>query len=285
MRYGVIDVGSNSVRLMLSENGITDYKLVKTTRLAGSVINGNIDFSMAKNTVDAFCDFVKKAKKDGADKVYAFATAAVRNAANGREFAKIIEKESGVELQILSGGEEAEIGYVGALDGKDGCVVDIGGASTEIAAVSGGKKIYGKSVNVGAVSLTALCGEDRLKAEKIAQEKIEEFGNVPVGKVYGIGGTATSVASMLAKLKEYDPKITHGYVVFASKLKELKEKLYATPLEERRSIIGLQPERADIIQSGVCILFTLCRYLGIDKITVSERDNLEGFIALKTEKK
>lgn len=285
MKYGVIDVGSNSVRLMFGENGITHYKLVKTTRLASKTVNGNIDFSLAKDTVNAVCDFVKKAEKDGADTIYAFATAAVRNAANGKEFARMIRDKSGIELQILSGEEEAESGYAGALDGKDGCVIDIGGASTEIAVVFGGKKVYGKSVNIGAVSLTSVCGENEVEAEKFALKKVEEFGSVPEGKVYGIGGTATSVASMLAELKEYDPKITHGYVVYADKLKELKEKLYATPIEERRRIVGLQPERADIIQSGVCILFTLCRYLGADRLTVSERDNLEGFIALKTEKK
>ena len=96
MKYGIIDVGSNSVRLMISENGVTLGKEIKTTRLAEKTNDsGEIDFSAAKNTVEAFCFFVRKAKERGVDKVYAFATAAVRRAKNGVAFAKLLENETG----------------------------------------------------------------------------------------------------------------------------------------------------------------------------------------------
>lgn len=284
MKYGIIDVGSNSVRLMISENGVMLGKEIKTTRLAEKTNDsGEIDFSAAKNTVEAFCFFVRKAKERGVDKVYAFATAAVRRAKNGVAFAKLLENETGVPVEIVSGELEAEIGIKGALNGKDGGVIDIGGASTEIAVVKNGVKIYGKSVPTGAVTLTTACGSDELRAKSVVCEKIKEFGVVPDCEFYCIGGTATSLASVSLGLKTYDPRKIQGYRLEKSALFNLKDKLYGLSLEEKKRLSGLQPERADIIQSGAAILCAIAEYVGASGFIVSESDNLEGYLALKTE--
>lgn len=285
MKYGVIDIGSNSVRLMMNENGQTLYKDISTTRLAQAKDeNGDINFIAAKPTIEAVSRYVKKARAENADKIYAFATAAVRLSDNGEEFCLRVKSEAGIDVEILSGESEARAGYVGALDKKDGGVIDIGGASTEIAVVKNGERIYGKSVDIGAVTLTRKALNDELVATAKAKEKILAFGDVPRSDFYCIGGTATSAAAMLLGLSVYDPNKTHGYKIEYKNLVALKKRLYSMTSEERKKINGLQPERADIIQSGICILCELADYLKVDKFTVSERDNLEGFLALKTEK-
>lgn len=285
MKYGVIDIGSNSVRLMLSKDGKTLYKLVETTRLASTIKDGCIDFPSAQNTIDAVARFYKIAKEEKADEIFAFATAATRNAKNGAEFLSRIKATCEILPEILSGELEAEAGYRGALEGKDGGVIDVGGASTEIAVVKDGKKIYGKSVPVGAVTLTRLCGENEEKADESVIKYVESFGTVPQTDFYCIGGTATSVAATLLGLEIYDADKTHGFIVRTAELAALKKRLYSLPIKERKKLKGLQPERADIIQSGTNILCGLTSYLNIEKFTVSEKDNLEGYLAIKTEKK
>ena len=286
MKYGVIDVGSNSVRLMLSENGRTIYKLIETTRLASSLDeNGFIELKAAENTLLAFSSFAERAKEEGVDKLYAFATAAVRKAKNGGEFVKLIYERCGVPVEILSGEQEAEAGFKGALCGKDGGVIDIGGASTEIAVVKNGEKVYGKSVNIGAVTLTKTCGENGVLAEKTVKQALKEFGSVPKSGFFAIGGTATSIAAICLKLTKYDPVKVDGFVLEKSELNRLKDKLYSTSVEDRKKIAGLQPQRADIIQSGAAILCGVSDLLGLEKITISEKDNLEGYLLIKTEQK
>lgn len=287
MRYAVIDVGSNSVRLMISENGKTLSKEIKTTRLASRLnARGELDIAAAENTVQAVRSFVKRAETLAVDKVYAFATAAVRKAKNGDKLVARIRESCGIVTEILSGEEEAEAGYKGALSGKDGGVIDIGGASTEIAVVSGGVKVYGKSVDLGAVSLTALCGENETLADERVREAVKSFGSVPPAcGFYAIGGTATSIAAMLIGSEIYDSEKTHGYKIEKSDLFALKKRLYGMPAKMRKTIPGLQAERADIIQSGAAILSGLAEYLNAQEITVSERDNTEGYLMMKTEKK
>ena len=286
MKYGVIDVGSNSVRLMLSENGRTLYKLIETTRLASSLDeNGFIDLKAAENTLLAFSSFAERAKEEGVDKLYAFATAAVRKAKNGGEFVKLIYERCGVPVEILSGEQEAEAGFKGALCGKDGGVIDIGVASTEISVVKNGEKVYGKSVNIGAVTLTKTCGENGFLAEKTVKQALKEFGIVPKSSFFAIGGTATSIAAICLKLTKYDPVKVDGFVLEKSELNRLKDKLYSTSVEDRKKIAGLQPQRADIIQSGAAILCGVSDSLGLEKITISEKDNLEGYLLMKTEQK
>lgn len=287
MRYAVIDVGSNSVRLMISENGKTLSKEIKTTRLASRLnARGELDIAAAENTVQAVRSFVKRAETLAVDKVYAFATAAVRKAKNGDKLVARIRESCGIDTEILSGEEEAEAGYKGALSGKDGGVIDIGGASTEIAVVSGGVKVYGKSVDLGAVSLTALCGENETLADERVREVVKSFGSVPPAcGFYAIGGTATSIAAMLIGSEIYDSEKTHGYKIKKSDLFALKKRLYGMPAKMRKTIPGLQAERADIIQSGAAILSGLAEYLNAQEFTVSERDNTEGYLMMKTEKK
>ena len=143
---GVIDVGSNSVRALVLADGKFLYKDLITTRLGeGLAKTGEIAPAAANRTIDAISFFAKKIDGFSPSAVYAFATEAVRSGKNGEAFRQSVLVKTGVSLDVLSGEEEGEIGLLGALDGKDGGIIDIGGASTEISAAKKGKMLFAQS--------------------------------------------------------------------------------------------------------------------------------------------
>ena len=285
MKYGVIDIGSNSVRLMLSDGVNTLNKCVKTTRLAeGMGLEKIIKPEPMERTAQAVSTFYDYALKQKAGKIYVFATAAVRQAINGLEFVERVKSMCGIDVDVVLGDMEARIGLVGALNGKDGGIIDVGGASSEVTVSNCNKEIYGKSITIGAVAIKDVCGQDLELAKEMILNKIQEFGNIPFAEFYAIGGTATSLAAIVQELEPYDPKKTDGFVLDIDVLKALTEKLYKLPVKERKKLKGLQPERAEVIAGGAYLLYAIANKIGLDKIIVSEKDNLEGYLMLKMEK-
>ncbi len=285
MKYGVIDVGSNSVRLMLSDGKETLYKTVKTTQLAEKLVENNVLLPEAiERTVEAVSFFNQKAKSEGADKVCVFATAGVRQALNGSEFVRRVKDVCGLNVDVVSGEKEAFFGLTGALNGCDGGVLDVGGASTELITMENGEISFSKSVVIGAVRVKDACGQDRLLAEKFILEKIKEFGVFPKTQLVAIGGTATSIASLMQELDPYDPSKVDGYVVSLHNLLKLIDKLFSLNVKERKKLKGLQPERAEIIAGGCLIVYLMAKAVGVNEITISEKDNLEGYLKINMEK-
>ena len=284
MKFGVIDVGSNSVRLMMSENN-KSTKTIKITRLAEGMKEGALQGDAIFRTANAVSFFFEKAKSEGADEIFIFATAAVRMASNAQEFTNKVKALTGADVDVISGEEEAKIGFMGALYKSDGGIIDIGGASTEIVAVIGGEKRFAKSLNVGVVRLKDACGQDYSAVKKFVNEKIKEYGQIPFTNFYGIGGTATSLASIAQELEPYDPNKVDGYHLTRNKIEEISNKLFSLSIEERKALKGLQSDRAEVIAHGAVLLLAIVDMIGIDGIIVSERDNLEGYLALKLEKR
>lgn len=283
-KIAVIDIGSNSVRLMISKSGKTLYKKVEVTRLSQDMSEcGELSHASAERTAMAVLRFYDLAKQEKVKNVLAFATACVRNAVNGKEFIDNIYNACGLNVEIISGELEAKMGYVGALNGKDGGIIDIGGASTEVMVVAGGEKKYAKSVNVGVVKLFEKCDNDKNQTQKEVDERINEYGKIPSQDFYAIGGTATSLAAISQALSPYDPNKVHGYKLTASELERLTDNLFDLSVEEKRNLKGLQPQRAEVIAGGALLLLNLMKKIGIEYITVSESDNLEGYLRLKTE--
>ncbi len=281
----VIDVGSNSVRLMLSRNGVTLLKRVKVTKLAEGVANNSrLSATAIERTANAVNEFYIYAKSVGAEKVFVFATAGVRQAQNGAEFTDKVKDLCGLTVDVVSGEKEALLGAVGALYNTDGGVIDIGGASTEIIVLKDGNVLYSKSLDVGAVRLYDMFKDDKVRLSEYVKNKVTEFGNIGCSNFVAIGGTATSVASVLQKLQPYDPTKVDGFRLEKKDVCELSDKLFDMSVEERRKLQGLQPERAEIIASGVALLKFLMQYLRIDFLNVSEKDNLEGYLTFVSEK-
>ncbi len=285
MIYGVIDIGSNSVRLLLSDGTEKIYKKAKITALARGMGGARLILSeAAERTFEAVVEFVNEARNVGADEIFVFATAAVRNAANSREFTERLKVLTNIDVDVVSGGTEGYLGALGATGGNGG-VIDSGGASTEIAVMKDGASIYSLSVDVGCVNLTDVCEQNRFLADRVVSEKVALYGQVPCDKFYAIGGTATSLAAIDLELDVYDPTKIHGYFLSQNRLNELKEKLYSFSVGERERLKGLQPQRARVIASGSSILGGIVDYLGVDGVTVSENDNLEGYLKYVLEKK
>lgn len=282
MKYGVIDIGSNSVRLMISENGQTIKKYVKTTRLAENMeADNNLQDISIERTACAVSFFVNMAKEQNADKVYIFATAAVRQAKNKQVFISKVKDLTGIIVDVIEGELEARLGAIGALNGSDGGIIDVGGASSEVLIVKNGKIIYTKSLNIGAVKLFNLCGQDKEKILELVHKTVEEYGEIPTTTFFGIGGTATSIASMDLSLSVYNPKLVHGHVISIENILQLRNKLLNMSVEEKRNIVGLQKDRAEVIAGGVAIVYEILKRANTQKIIISENDNLEGYLEIK----
>ena len=281
---GIIDIGSNSVRLALSADGKTLYKRLKTTRLGeGLSLTGKLSAAAIERTASAVYDFYAQAKNDGADKVYAFATAAVRASSNGSEFTKYTKERYGIDVDVISGEIEARIALLGALGNSDGGIIDLGGASCEVTVRKGGSVVYTKSVDVGAVRLLDECGRDRDKLERYIGAKLKNYGQFDASKyeMYGVSGTATTLAAVKHKLKDYDPAIVHGTVLTVDDVGAFADKFFSMTVEEIKNLGEVVMWRADVIAGASLFLYRLMQYMNIPKMTVSENDNLEGYLIYK----
>lgn len=280
MKYGVIDIGSNSVRLLLWEDGCSIYKKLNTTRLGkGIEQSGRLTADAIDRTVRAVGEFEAQAMADGAQEVFAFATAAVRKAANGAEFTAKLFSRYGIQTDVISGEEEARIGFLGALGGRDGGIIDVGGASSEVTIGKNGKIIYAVSADIGAVRLLDMCRDDISLMDSFVRERIAVYGAVPFeGNMCAIGGTATSLVSIQKEMEVYDPAEVDGSVLFLGDVYDLADRLLGMTAEERRALKGMDPNRTDVIGGGAFLLGRIMEYVGADCVTVSEKDNQEGYI-------
>ena len=284
MKIAAIDIGSNSVRLMMWADGKTLYKRLNTTRLGeGLIATGVMGRDAMRRTAAAVSEFVGAALSEGAQRIYAFATAAVRSASNTREFVSLVRDVAGVDVDVISGEEEARIGILGAIGFGDGGIIDVGGASTEITLQRGGKRIYSHSANVGTVKLYDACGRDKSALSAYIRGAIAEYGGVLANglAVYAIGGTATTMASVSLGLPVYDPSKTDGFTITLSEAKSLADKILSLSVEQVKAMPGMEPKRADLIGGGCLLMCEVMGMLGIDRITVSEKDNLEGYVLSK----
>ena len=281
MIKSAIDIGSNSVRLGTFADGKTLYKRLATTRLGeGLSFTGAMKRENIVRTARAVCDFVRTAEGDGAEKLYVFATAAVRSASNRDEFLSLVRELCGIEVDVISGETEAEIALLGALPGGDGGIIDLGGASTEVILKKNGARVYARSVDVGAVSLYDLCGRDIAKLEKIIADKPKLYGGFSAAgeNMYGVSGTVVTLAAMKLGLKEYDGNAVQNIRLSVDEVENYAFGLLSTPVEKICEMLTVDSRRADIIGGGALLLARLMQNMNINELTVSDRDNLEGYI-------
>jgi len=278
-KKAVIDIGSNSVRLMMLADGKVLYKAVNTTRLGeGIAASPRLKAEAVERTAAAVAEFYARALEEGAEYVCAFATAAVRSAENGCEFVRRVKELCPLDVEVISGEEEAEIGILGALGFSDGGIIDVGGASTEIIVQRGGRVLYKKSVNIGVVRLKDMCGRDASALREAAQRAAAEYGKVPDGvPMYAIGGTATTLAAVLLQMKEYDSARITGTEITAAQMSALADRLSKMSVGEIAALPGVPLKRADVLGGGAVLFSVIMDRLGFEKIVVSDSDNLEGY--------
>lgn len=281
MIIGVIDIGSNSTRLMMSDTVNTLSKDVVTTRLGeGLAVSGVMSDYRMNMTADAVKEYVERAKKQGAEKVFVFATETVRSAKNRKEFTDLVYNKCGIVVDVIDGKTEATLGFNGAYHGVlPVAVVDIGGASTEITVGDASGIMYSVSRPIGCVRMRDKCGEDDRLLDDYIGSILEEYGDIPsVDKAIFVAGTASTVATMIKKIDVYDVKAVDNLYINSDELEELITLLKNTPLDKRNNIIGLPDGRRDIMYGGMLLIRNILKRLNLQGFFFSDRDNLEGYV-------
>jgi exopolyphosphatase / guanosine-5'-triphosphate,3'-diphosphate pyrophosphatase len=298
-RIAVVDIGSNSTRLLICEREgerITDEleRESTVTRLgAGVDADGRLAEESMERVYAALDSYQKLIDRHDAQIKIAVLTSAVRDAANGREFADTVKERYGLEPHVLSGDEEAKLTFLGAMSERDPAdetstvVVDIGGGSTEVVIGRGRKATFHVSTQAGVVRQTERhihddppteeeLDETREDVRETLRQGVPEEQRQPVEHAIAVAGTATSLGAIAQELEPYDPEKVHGYRLTRSECEEILTRLAAMPLDERREVPGLDPDRAPTIVAGVIILTEVLELFGLDEVEVSEHDILRG---------
>lgn len=282
MKYAVIDVGSNSVRLMVSDEEKSEYKKINTTRLAlGLTLTGNLDKERMTETADAIAQYANEAKLANCGATYVFATEAVRSANNMSEFVDMLASK-GIDIDVVASDVEAKLGFAGAYTHGTCCVLDIGGGSSEIAVGDMSGLSYAKSLPIGLMRIYDKCKEDVRLIDGYVESTIAKYGEVPkFENLLAIGGTATTFAAIKEKMKIYDPKIVDGYMLTKHDIEQMTAEIRKMDMAQRYELAGLERKRAGIIVGGGMLLTAIMTMLKCDFLTVRESDNLEGYLKYK----
>lgn len=283
MKYAVIDIGSNSIRLLITDGKQSLCRMLEITRLSeGLNKSGYLCDAAMERTRAAIVGFAEEAKRQGCDRLLPFATEAVRSAKNGKNFVDMLEKD-GIYIDVVSGDTEAKIGFFGAYEGGKIALVDIGGASTELAIGDENGIEYGKSLHVGSVRLKETFGEDVDAIKAYCDKTVGEYGakGITFDRLYSIGGSASTLASVDAELESYDEKTLHHRSLSRQRIKNLVDRIHSTPIEERDGIKGLEPGRKDVIVGSGILLLSIMDYLGAQEVINSETSNMEGYLRYK----
>lgn len=277
-KYAVIDIGSNSVRLMLWADG-TLYKKLFTTRLAAGMREGVLAEDAMARTADAvaacFCEGVREA---GRANTFAFATAAVRTAGNGGAFCARVREMCGLEIDVIPGETEALLGALGAFGNEDGGMIDIGGASTEVFVRQAGAAALAVSLPVGVVRLKDACGQDRSALAEAVTAAVRPLSGRRVDvPVYAVGGTACTLACLSLRTL-YSHDAVHGARLSRTWVRQEAEYLCARTVEEKKALAGMEEKRADVIAGGAVLLAGVMDALVLDEVIFSDEDNLEGYL-------
>jgi exopolyphosphatase/guanosine-5'-triphosphate,3'-diphosphate pyrophosphatase len=298
-RAAAIDVGSNSVKLVIGEMGEDGDLRILTERIrfsrlgAGLGVTGRLDQKGQGLTLAALAELLEEAEGQGVVGLRLVGTSALREASNGAQFLSRVRGDLGVELEILSEDEEARLSYLAvAFDPSLGaaqdhsCVVDIGGGSTELIWGEGLRVDFSRSVKLGAVRLT----EQFLRSDPPDRSELAQAVRYAEGwlreasagrrssRLAGVGGTVVNLARIGKGVPAQRTEEIHGAVMSASECCRVLDLLSGVRLAERRKLIGLDPQRADITVAGAIILERVLSVLGAVDLLVSVRGLRHGVL-------
>jgi exopolyphosphatase/guanosine-5'-triphosphate,3'-diphosphate pyrophosphatase len=297
-RYAVIDVGTNSVNFHLGERAAdgtwrTVVDRAEITRLGdGAGEDGRLQANAIERTADVVTEMVEEARRAGVLAVAAVGTAAHRAAPNASDFVDAVRTRSGLEVEIVSGEEEARLAYLAATSslpvaGGSLLVFDTGGGSSQFTFGHGERVDEQFSVHVGAVRFTEEFGLDAPVDEGRLAEALDAIsaalgpldGRSAPDMLIGMGGAVTNLAAVQHELAEYDPDVVRGTRLERAEVERQIELYRTRSADERRGIVGLQPKRAEVILAGACIVMTVMRKLDAASLTVSDRGLRHGLMA------
>ncbi|MFN2612898.1 MAG: Ppx/GppA family phosphatase [Solirubrobacterales bacterium] len=307
MRVAVIDMGTNSTRLLVAD--VIDGRVEEierrntVTRLGRGVdLSRQLSSDAIEDVCEAVGNYISIYQELGVERVSALATSAVRDSSNGDAFLAELRERFALDARVLSGEEEAGLTYLGATAGREPdtsgelvpgdstgntLVFDIGGGSTELICGRGPGVTFHASLQVGTVRHT----ERHLSADPPSAAAMEELAadvrseiDQAVGSEPGavaehgiaVAGTPTSLAAIDLELDPYDPEKVHGHRLSLATISKKLSRLATMSLPERLRVTGLHPGRAPTIVAGVVILVEVMRAFGLGEIEASERDILWG---------
>jgi exopolyphosphatase/guanosine-5'-triphosphate,3'-diphosphate pyrophosphatase len=303
MRVAVVDIGTNSTRLLVADveadGSIAELdRRTEVTRLGDGVDSSGVLSDAAIGRVLATLDdYVKVIEHYGAQARPAVLTSAVRDAANGPEFVATVERRYGLEARAIAGTEEAQLTFLGATSDRNPddrtptLVIDVGGGSTELIRGAGRTVEFFVSLQAGVVrqterhlshdpptlrELSALGSDVTALIEREVPEAVRRGAALAIA----VAGTATSCAAIDQALEPYDASRVHGYRLELTTLKLLLARLASMDLAKRRRVRGLHPDRAPTIVAGVIILIRVLEAFELDGFETSEHDILRG-VALR----
>jgi exopolyphosphatase / guanosine-5'-triphosphate,3'-diphosphate pyrophosphatase len=299
LRIAVVDIGTNSTRLLIAdiEDGRVTDELVRRTTVtrlgAGVDAGGRLREDAIQRVYTTLDEYRAAIDRRDVERRLAVLTSAVRDAANGPEFATSVEQRYGLAAHVLAGDEEAQLTFLGATSDRDPedptttLVVDIGGGSTELVIGAGSKATFHVSTQAGVVrqserhihcdpptpaELDELSGDVRSTLARAVPP--EQLG--VVGHAIAVAGTATSLAAIAQELEPYDQDKVEGYLLSKAQCEQILARLAAMKLEQRREVRGLHPDRAPTIVAGIVIILAVLSLFELDRVGVSEHDILRG---------
>lgn len=299
MRVAVVDIGTNSTRLLVADvapNGtLTELDRRSTvTRLGHGVdASGALAPEAIERVLDALAVYRRSIDEHQATETMAVLTSAVRDARNGSKFAARVRDEFGLDAQTLTGEEEAQLSFLGATSSRDEdaptpvVVIDIGGGSTEFVIGERGHVAFHVSTQAGSVRQgERFVHHDPPEGEELAAlaEEVRGIfrGAVPeevrssVAAAVAVAGTATQLAAIDQALEPYDPARVHGYRLDEGACERMLAQLAQLPEDERAEVAGLDPARAPTIVVGTLLMLEAMRAFGLPTVEVSEHDILRG---------
>ena len=276
-----IDIGTNSCRLLIMNQAHDPvYRDIQTTRIGTGQSPGSKKISPAalQRTRQCLQEYRQQLERYQVGCYRAVATAAVREASNREESMAYLATEADLKLEIISSQEEAYLSYIGATTAlrlkRAPLLVDVGGGSSEYICPEIGLI---SSVSVGAVRVKEMGMNPGMIRDSFLP-LLDELRLQQTRPLVFVGGTSTTLAAIKLELHDYDASRITGQLIHRHELERLYHDIYRMPLHLRHNIPGLQPERADIIDSGLLILLTITSCLGCEEFYVSDHDLLHGII-------
>jgi exopolyphosphatase / guanosine-5'-triphosphate,3'-diphosphate pyrophosphatase len=298
MRAAVVDIGTNSTRLLIADvdpdGSVTDLlRQSRVTRLgAGVDSNGGLSPEAVERTCAVLSDYRELIDRHRCEANLAVLTSAVRDASNGASFTEHVRRDFGLDARTLSGDEEAQLTFLGAMSDRESSpeptvVIDIGGGSTEF--VVGRRRTAGfhVSLQAGVVRMSerhihsdpptpAELQSLALDTRTIYLDGLPPQERAPVTRGIAVAGTATSAAAIDQELDPYDPARVHGYPLLLATVELLLARLAEMTEAQRRHVVGLHPDRAPTIVAGMILLGEAMRAFDLDCVEASEHDILRG---------
>jgi exopolyphosphatase/guanosine-5'-triphosphate,3'-diphosphate pyrophosphatase len=299
VRVAVVDIGSNSTRLLIAEvepssNRVEELvRASQVTRLGDGVdASGALSADASERVFAVLGDYHRQIEEHRCEANLAVLTSAVRDASNGEEFATRVREDYQLDARVLRGEEEAQLTFLGAMAGRAAAgeptvVLDIGGGSTEFVVGVGRSAGFHTSLPAGVVRMS----ERHIHSDPPAPAELQalaedvrttylaglpEEERLPVEHGIAVAGTATSAAAIEQELDPYEPARVHGYRLELASVELLLARLAEMDEAQRRRVVGLNPDRAPTIVAGMILLIEAMRVFDLERVEVSEHDILYG---------